>query len=311
MVLQLDRCNLQGSARREYRHLPPNGRIFRVCHYDRCVRSEPTKNARMTGSRDVRRLGLLWATVPYRCNGVSSIWRIVLILAGLTLCTNSGLSAQMSTTLSVKDIYEKAQRWHASIRSVRVEYDYTQREIARIPAPATIMTGKWHVIFACDLRDGRRKNDRKRIETFRPEVPSPAEEIYLFDGDKAATVAFGTTAPVMTSVTITSQEGKSSQTDMDHYCHDVLQIPLTNKELVSYDILYWYPHALRDPSLKGLYCHILPKRDAVDGASCCVVEFPGRVKMWIDTKLNCALRKWERFTGDKNAPTLCRALYCV
>jgi hypothetical protein len=71
------------------------------------------------------------------------------------------------------------------------------------------------------------------------------------------------------------------------------------------DLCLWYPHALRDPSLKGFNFRVLPSLEMVDGAWCHVVEKAGWQKFWVDSKLNCACRKRERFNSNPADPQLC------
>ena len=219
----------------------------------------------------------------------------------LTEPSESIMASEPSAELSVREIYERARRWHDSIKSIHVEYNSTQREITR--QPSFVMTpGTWHVVF--DMKGERRKLQRTLVRLLRPELSGPPKEIYLFDGARSADVAFDVgppgSPPVMKTVTIADGKPPRAQADTDNYCTAVLNIPLSDIERADYDKIYWYPHCMRDPSIKGLFCRVLQKQEQVDGAWCHVVEFPDSFKLWIDTKLNCACRKREQYHRDKN-----------
>ncbi len=246
-----------------------------------------------------------------RANGTSTYhgWKYALLGMSVTLISTASAmrAAQQSSAaqtvgpaaeLSVQDIYQRAKRWHDSIKSVRIEYEWALREVTKNPESIAV-TGRWHVFFAFDLSKDRRRSDHRRLETFKPELGGPLENLYLFDGDKAAEVAFGRqpsdSQPTMKTVTITNANGKSSQLDIDPYCDAAIKIPLSDYLRARYDHLPWYPHCIRDPSIKGFHCRVLARQEAVDGAWCHVVEFPDAMKLWVDPKLDCACRKVENF----------------
>ena len=211
-------------------------------------------------------------------------------------------AASPAAELTLQEIYHRAKQWHDAIKSLRIEYTYTQREVTRIPVGILRTMGTMHVSFIFDSKGDRRRCHRSRIEASEmgPAVP---EITYLFDGDKTADLTFGKIPGKITRVTI--QDKKISEADVDPYCLAVLNIPLTDAAQATYDQLYtWYPHALRNPALKGLEFRVLPRQEKINGVWCHVVELPGFQKFWVDTHLACVCRQRELLNGNKADPRL-------
>ena len=238
---------------------------------------------------------------------IRSMWRSalsILATAAVLVAATAHAEAEQGppppAQLTLQEIYQRAKQWHDAIKGLRIDYTWTEREVTHIPLPFIKTNGTWHKSFVLDSKGDRRRRHDSGIAASEKGPGSPEVE-YILDGDRSAALSFAKIPGKIKLVTIAHQ--KMPAVDDDGYCLMVLNIPVTDAALATYDQLYvWYPHALRNPSLKGLEFRVLPRQEKVDGIWCHVVELPGFQKFWVDTRLGCVCRKRELLNGNRAHP---------
>lgn len=189
---------------------------------------------------------------------------------------------------TVAEIHEAATQRQARIRSVDVEYHAQHTRLAEAPSAKSRLQTKYRVHFKTD---GRRS--RSHASEFDPRSP---ETITVFDGRHCLEFE------PRSKMAILANKMRSSLTASEHYCAPALQFLYRDCDKVQYDNGWFYPHVLREFDGERLY-RVLPQFETIDGASCLVVEYAGRDKLWIDCQLHGVVRRrqhWELVGPDES-----------
>jgi len=207
------------------------------------------------------------------------LFELAVVFLSLFAACNARGQDEPAATLTIKEIWQKATDRQNAIKSIRVEYDMEWKKLADVPGVSGgVSFGRSPVVFAIEGQKRYSKTKRKyRVD----DKELSADEVCIFDGKNSFHYFMG-------QLSYFDEKIPCSE-DSEFYCHIMLQMPYLDKDKVSLDNSWFYPHCIRSaPNSKYTVLKVLEK---VDDAWCHVIEYPKRDKIWIDPKIGCAIRK--------------------
>ena len=226
------------------------------------------------------------------------------VVVGLVAC-GRGKAAAPEATMRFEEISQAALARIELIESIHVEYDEIWKALVD-PVPEGLGVAAPPQRFVFRSLGQRRFLSQFFIAPKGPDLFNP--RLIVFDGERSADLRFNQyegKEPVMMSAFLL-QEKVRQVDEHELYCREVLGLLLTDDERSRAAESDRFPHCLGNyaQELKGTSYEpgVLPEQEAVDGAWCHVVEFPGDRKLWVDTELGCALRKLETYTIGAEEP---------
>ena len=205
-----------------------------------------------------------------------------LLLSG---CVDSRLRAADGgpAQYSLSQIYEGAKASRSLLKSLRVEYDFTQQVPPRqgLTKPA----GPQAAVGTCRRTFVFERERRYLAEAWDRGAGFVTGPTYVFDGDTGFIYDQGSL--------ITRAEKYHQSDNAEYYCEGMIDVPVSDLTRAQYDNSWSYPHCLRPGARKEIV--VLPGQEQIDGAWCHVVVCPGVMKWWVDPRLGFAPRRKEQY----------------
>lgn len=194
----------------------------------------------------------------------------------------------------VPTIYKVAAERLNQIENLKIRYRVAYQKVADLPSHTaqkiSLSTDPREVEFAMD---GER---RKQILTSLKDGPRQPGDMKttttIFNGSRSIKYYEDGIAEITA--------GKVDHCDdSDIYVSQVIGIPVTDPQRASYDNDWFYPHCLRPAIGARPKYRLADQTEAIDGASCVVVEAPGYDKLWLDPRLGYVARRREEYYGPE------------
>jgi len=206
-----------------------------------------------------------------------------LVIFSILTFSATGFS-QGPPTHSVEAIHQNASGMYGKISDVKVQYAFSGKSVAEEDSTdllASLPDVSQDVTYSV-FEDKRRKITVHLDSDFREEN--------IYDGQHNFKLGPGS---------VSVESGKASGMESDIYTVEGLQFAHSDTDVANYDNGWFYPHVLRSVNGSSKYV-VMPELEKVDDAWCHVVEYPGFDKIWVDEKMNFAIRKRERseLVGD-------------
>lgn len=201
------------------------------------------------------------------------------------VATHSIAQETRRAELTLDQLYDGATVAMKAIHAISVDYKYTAKVVGGTPpSPSNVATGEWdnHFKFKSEKRFSLAKSLGKESINQTP------DQTYIFDGKSGYAYRPGQ---------LLVFDGKAPNSDnSDFYCEEVVGIPLTDLARANVDNAASFPYSARpDGHRSGFVVH--PNLEQVGTAWCHVVEFPGRLKVWIDPEHGFCQRRKEVYNG--------------